>query len=466
MSLKVAVIGGGPGGYVAAIRAAQLGADVTLIEKENLGGACLNVGCIPTKALLHTAELLENAKNGESLGVEAKVSLNFAKAQAHKAQVVKKLVGGVAGLLRANKVEVLKGAASFEDARTLKIVGRGEDQTRRFDKIIVASGSVPVTPPIPGADSRQCMDSTGALDLEAVPASMVVIGGGVIGVELATLYSTLGCKVVIVEMLDGILTMMDAELVGLLRKDLAARGVEIYTGAKVASVADKGREAAVRVEMGDGSVREFMGEKVLVSVGRRPNTEGLGLERAGVACERGRITVNDAMETSVSGIYAIGDCNGRIMLAHVASAQGEVAAENAMGRAARFDALTNASCVYTHPEFAGVGLTEEQAREQGLAYDVAKFPLQANGKALIENGGKGVIKILAGKEHREIIGVHMYGPRATDMIAEAALAVGMEATTDELIATIHAHPTLSEAVREAALAVENRAIHIPNRGAR
>ncbi|CAK7005252.1 MAG: Dihydrolipoyl dehydrogenase [Desulfovibrio sp.] len=458
----IAVIGGGPGGYVAAIRAAQLGADVTLIEKEHIGGTCLNVGCIPTKALLHTATLYEEAKNGAACGVMAEVTLDFTKAQERKAAIVKKLVSGVGSLLKANGVKVVKGTASFDSAKTLRIAKEDGEEKLSFDKIIVAAGSVPAVPPIPGIDAKQCMDSTGALALESVPESMLIIGGGVIGIEIATLYATLGCAVQVVEMMDRILPMMDAELTRVVAKDLRKKGVAFFTGTKVLSVADTGGEAVVTVEDKDGR-KELAAKTVLVSIGRRAATDSLNLDAAGITHERGKIAVNDAMETNVPGVYAIGDCNGIIMLAHIASDQGEIAAENAMGHAAAFNPASNPSCVYTNPEFAGVGLTEDEAKAKGVEFVVGKFPLAANGKALIMDGGGGVVKILAGKEHKEILGVHIVGPRATDLIAEAALAIGMEATVDEVIATIHAHPTLAEAFREAALAVEKRAIHIPNR---
>ena len=347
LPLRVAVIGAGPGGYVAAIRAAQLGAAVTLVERAQVGGTCLNVGCIPTKALLHTAELYEQAKAGAAVGVEAQVKLNFVQAQAHKSVVVKQLVNGVRGLLQANSVAVIGGDARVASLGQLTVKSATGDQAVEFDRLILATGAVPALPKIPGIESCHCIDSTGALALETVPKSMVVIGGGVIGVELATVYNAIGCNVVIVELLERILPTMDAELSGLVRADLAGRGVQILTGAKVLVVEGEGGEAVVKVRTRDGDTRDLRCEKVLVSVGRKPSIEGLGLESIGVACDHGAIVVNDRMQTNVSGVYAIGDCNGRIMLAHAASAQGEVAAENATGHTAQFDPKTNASCVYT-----------------------------------------------------------------------------------------------------------------------
>lgn len=460
--IKVVVIGGGPGGYVAAIRAAQLGAEVALVEKENLGGTCLNVGCIPTKALLHSAELYEEAKEGAKYGVIASdVKVDFLKVQERKKAVTKQLVSGVKGLLASNKVKVVSGEASFISKDTIEVKTEKGTEKIKADKFIIATGSIPAKPPIPGIDSKQCIDSTGALELQEVPKSMVIVGGGVIGVEIATLYSALGCKIVVIEMLDEILPMMDGELTKMIRAKLAKKGVEIYTSTKVMSFKDTGANVEVTVEMKDGSTKVFAGEKALISIGRRTNTATIGLEKVGIVNDRGRITVNDKMETNVPGIYAVGDCIGKIMLAHIASAQGEIAAENALGHNNVFDSKTNPSCVYTKPEFASVGLTEEAAKAQGLDYIVGKFPLAANGRAMIM-GEDGMIKIIAGKKYKEVLGAHILGPRATDLIGEMALAIGMEATIDEVIATIHAHPTVAEAIKEAALSVEKRAIHIPN----
>lgn len=461
--IRVAIIGGGPGGYVAAIRAAQLGAEVTLIEREKLGGTCLNSGCIPTKALLHTAECYTEAKNSADCGVLADVRLDFPKAQAHKAETVAKLVEGIKGLLAVNKVTVLQGEATFASPNSLAVTCEGQRETLSFDRIIIASGSVPAMPPIPGIDSPQCTDSTGALNFAEVPASLVVIGGGVIGVEMATLYNTFGCKATIIEMMNEILPMMDGEMTKRLRLDLRRKGVDIHTGAKVTGIKNAGAHAEVTVVMKDGTEQVFTGEKVLVAVGRRTCTEALGLDSVGIASDRGRIQVNDAFQTSVPGVYAIGDCLGQVMLAHVASAQGEAAVENALGHHGIVNMKTNPSCVYTNPEFAGVGQTEEQLKADGTPYAVGKFQLSANGKSLIMNGGAGLIKALVHKDTRALLGLHMLGPRATDIIATAALGIGMNATASDIINVIHAHPTVAEALREAVMATEKRAIHIPNR---
>ena len=461
----VAIIGGGPGGYVAAIRAAQLGGEVTLIEKNKLGGTCLNVGCIPTKVLLHSAEALAEAKEMAQLGINVEVKgIDWSKVQAKKSAVTNQLVSGVSGLMKANKIKVIEGVASFASKDTLTVTKKdGSKENLTFDKIIIAAGSVPAVPPIPGVkENASCVDSTGALSFEAVPKSLLVIGGGVIGIELATAYSRFGTEVTVVEAMSKLLPMMDGELTAQLRKMMEARGIKIMTDAKVQSVEASGAVTKVNVEVG-GKVEAFTAEKVLVAVGRRTDTEALNLDAVGIANDRGRISVNDKMETNVANVYAIGDCLGKVMLAHVASAQGEIAAENALGEDVLYDGATNPSCVYTDPEFAGVGLTEEKAKELGIGFKVGKFPLMANGKALIMNGGVGMIKFIIGEEYKEVLGVHILGPRATDLIGECALAVGMEATVEDIIATIHAHPTVTEAVREAALAAEKRAIHIPNK---
>ncbi|MDL2313881.1 NAD(P)/FAD-dependent oxidoreductase, partial [Desulfovibrio sp. OttesenSCG-928-C14] len=387
---------------------------------------------------------------------------DFVKTQAYKAGIVKQLVSGVTSLLAASKIAVVRGEASFSAPNDLLVRGPEGQKSFKFDKIIIASGSQPAIPPIPGADGPHCVDSAGALDLQAEPKSLVIIGGGVIGMEIATIYAALGSKVHIVEMLPEILPSMDADLIKFVKTDLERKYVEILTGARVVSIRDKGIFASVEVETREGK-KELSGEKVLLAVGRKPSTASLNLDAVGIRHDRGRIIVNERMESSLPGVYAVGDCNGLIMLAHAASMQGEVAAENAMGRQALFNGATNPSCVYTFPELAGVGLTEAEAKKRNLDYLVGRFPLQANGKALIMNGGKGLVKIIAGKRFKEILGVHIAGPRATDLIAEAALAIGTELTVDEFINTIHGHPTLSEAVREAALALDKRALHIPNR---
>ena len=464
----VLVVGGGPGGYVAAIRAAQLGAKVTLIEKQYLGGTCLNVGCIPTKCLLHSAELVEDIKNqGKDIGVEVNgVKVNFQQVIAHKNDISKKLTSGVAGLLKMNKVKKIDGEATFVGEKKLSVKkADGTTEEMTADAIIVATGSVNSQPPIPGLkENPNCIDSTGALSLEALPKSMVVIGGGVIGLELACAYASFGTKITVVEAMDHMLPMLDGDLTKIGVEHMKKMGMEFNLECPVQSVEPSPVGAKVVCKNKAGETVSFEAEKVLVAIGRRANTASLNLEAGKLDNDRGRIIVNDKMETSVPGVYAIGDCVfGHAQLAHTASAMGEVAAENIMGIPAVYDEKTNPTCVYIEPEAASVGLTEEQCKAQGIEYKVGKFPMSANGKALIINGGEGLVKIIADAKYGEVLGMHIIGPRATDLIAEGALAIRLEATVDELISTIHSHPTVTETMREAALNLEKRAIHTINK---
>ncbi|MCI1930512.1 MAG: dihydrolipoyl dehydrogenase [Clostridia bacterium] len=455
---SVAVIGGGPGGYVAAIRAAQLGADVTLIEKRHIGGTCLNEGCIPTKALLHSAEIFNTAKNSESIGVISNPKIDFTKVIENKNNVVKRLVNGINILLKSNGVKVIYGEASFIDKNTASIKTDSGNQEFRADKFIISTGSVPTNVPIKGIDSKQCIDSTGALSLDKLPKSMAVIGGGVIGVEMATVYSFLGTKVTVVEMLPRLVINMDKDMADIAEKSLIKSGADIKTSTKVISIEDRGDMAAVTVEK-DGKTDTFEAEKVLVCIGRKPLIDGLNLEAAGVNVENGAIKANDRMETNISSIYAIGDCIGGTMLAHIASMQGETAAENIMGMDSRYDEKTNPTCVYTSPEMASVGYSEESAKKAGISYTVGYFDLAGNGKAIILNGGEGFVKIIAHSRSKKILGMQIIGPRATDLITEGALAIKMGAGLEDIANTIHSHPTVSEATREAALSALGRAIH-------
>ena len=461
MAKRVIVIGGGPGGYVAAIRAAQLGAEVHLVEAEKVGGTCLNVGCIPTKALLHTAELYQEVKRGRSIGLLAdNVRVDWGLMQSRKQAVVNRLVKGVESLLKANKVTTHSGQGVLKDGRTVVIRTTAGETELQADAVILAVGSEPVRIPFPGADLPQVVDSTAALSLPAVPTSLVILGGGVIGIEFAALYSALGAEVTVVEMLPEILPGTDREMAVRLRQELARHGVAFMTGAKLTAAAMRDGKVVATVDAG-GTVKEVAGEYLLVAVGRRPRTSGIGLETAGVRTERGRIIVDENFMTSVPGVYAVGDCNGEIMLAHAASAQGIAAVEHALGHSPVYRRETIPACIYTNPELAGVGITEERAAAENIAVKIGLFPLGGNGKAIIENGGAGLVKIIAGAKYGEVLGVHILGPRATDLIAEAALAIRLEATVDELISTIHAHPTVSEAMGEAALAVRGEAIHWP-----
>lgn len=456
----VLVIGGGPGGYVAAIRAAQLGAKVTLAERAEIGGTCLNRGCMPTKALLHSSEVYELATNSVDIGIIGRdVAVDWPRVQATRQSVSDKLTGGVRALMRANKVTVVEGEAKFTGPKTVEVGGK----TLNPDKIIIAVGSKPVMPPIPGLkECAACIDSTACLKLDHIPESLVVIGGGVIGVELGSVYRRFGSKVSVLELQDRILPQMDGELAELAAAQLVAEGMDLRTGAKVTRVDTTTNGAAVHAEIG-GKDTVFEAEKVLVCVGRSPNLEGLGLDKAGIAVEGGFIKVDKRLETSAPGVFAVGDCSGRLMLAHAAMAMGEAAAENAMGGEAGFNEDMSPACAYVGPEIAGVGYTEERAKELGIEYIVGRFPTSANGRSLVSGCTGGLIKVLAGPKFGEILGVHILAPSATELIEEAALAIRLEATLDELTDTIHCHPTVAEALREAALAAQKRAIHIPNK---
>ena len=461
---SVIVIGGGPGGYVAAIRAAQLGAEVTVVEKQYLGGTCLNVGCIPTKCLLHSAELVEQIKTqGKGIGVEVEgVKVNFPQVIAHKNAISKQLTNGVAGLLKMNKVKKVDGTAKFTGEKQLEVTkADGSKETMTADAIIVATGSVNAQPPIPGLkENPNCIDSTGALSLEKLPQTMVVIGGGVIGLELACAYAAFGTKITVVEAMDHMLPMLDGDLTKIGVAHMKKMGMDFHLECPVES-SPVGAKVVCKDK--SGKTVSFEAEKVLVAIGRKANTAGLDLAAGKIDNDKGRILVNDKMETNVPGVYAIGDCVfGHAQLAHTASAMGEVASENICGLEAHYCEKTNPTCVYMEPEAASVGLTEEQCKAQGIAYKVGKFPMSANGKALILNGGEGLVKIIAGAEYGEILGMHIIGPRATDLIAEGALAIEGEMTLDEIVDTIHSHPTVTETMREAALNAEKRAIHTKN----
>ncbi|WP_053957237.1 dihydrolipoyl dehydrogenase [Inediibacterium massiliense] len=463
--MKIAVLGGGPGGYVAAIRAAQLGCQVTLIEKSVLGGTCLNVGCIPTKVLLHSAELFHEIKNINQFGIEVsgETKVNWNQLQNRKKTVVNTLVSGVKSLLAFNKVKVINGIGSFESNNMISVIKEdGEVEKVEFDKAVISTGSIPFVPPIEGKELKGVIDSTDALSLDYIPKSIVIIGGGVIGVEFASIYNAFGCEVTIIEMMPYILPPVDREISELMKGKLIKEGIKIYNNCKVMKIEENTEGLNVIFANGHEQLK-IHAQKVLMAVGRKPYINGLNLERVGVRTEKGCIVVNNKMQTNVEQIYAIGDCIGKNMLAHVASEQGIVAAENIMDKNVKMDDKTVPSCVYTKPELASVGLTEEQVKEKGIDYKVGKFPLRANGKSLIMNETLGMIKIIADKKYDEILGVHILGLRATDLITEGALALRLEATLSEIASTIHAHPTIGEAMKEAVLAVNKEAIHMINK---
>jgi dihydrolipoamide dehydrogenase len=458
--MKIVVIGGGPGGYVSAIRASQLGAEVTIVEKKYFGGTCLNVGCIPTKVLLHTSELYRTMLHESAgLGIDVgQVSVNWPNLQKRKQNVVNQLVGGVEMLLASNGIKAVRGEASFVDTNKISVKDANNEETIiEFDKAIIATGSESIVLPIKGVDNDGVITSTEALSLEEIPESLCIIGGGVIGCEFASLYSSMGCDVTIVEMLPELISVMDSEIVKILEKELTKDGVGILTSTRVNSISKEGGKLLVQTDKDAFSV-----DKVLLATGRRPISKGLNLETIGVKTDRGALVVNqETMQTSVDNIYGIGDCNGGILLAHVASAEGTVAAEHAMNHKSNMDMGTTPSAVYTKPELASVGKTEKEAKEAGYNVKVGRFPLYANGKSLIMGEINGLVKFVVDGKTDQILGIHMAGPRATDLISEGGIALRLEATVEEVISTIHAHPTVSEAFHEAAHAVHSSAIHLP-----
>ena len=459
--MKLLVLGGGPGGYVAAIKAAQLGAEVTIVEKQYFGGTCLNVGCIPTKVFLHTAELYHMLMNDANhLGIKAdNVEVDWDRLLSRKMEVIDKLVGGVESLLANNQVTMIRGQGSFVSKNQIEVVMEdGKKELVSFDRAIIATGSEPTIFPIPGIKGENILTSNEILNLKTLPKSLCIVGGGVIGSEFASVFSNLGVNVTIVEMLPRIVRAMDEDVVQYLDYALKKEGVEILTDSKVEKFESIGQQVKVEVSTPEGS-RSIMAEKVLLSIGRRPVTANMGLEKIGVQVNRG-IVSNDRMKTNVENIYAIGDCTGGVMLAHVASAQGIVAVEDMMNVASKIDFRTIPSCVYTKPEIAGVGMTEEEVKEAGIEYSVGKFPLMGNGKALILGETDGLVKFIVDNATNEILGMHMAGPKATELIVEGALAIRLEATIDEVITTIHAHPTVGESLHEAAHAVHGHAIHL------
>ncbi|SMP60415.1 dihydrolipoyl dehydrogenase [Anoxynatronum buryatiense] len=460
--MRIVVIGGGPGGYVAAIRAAQLGGEVTLVEKASLGGTCLNVGCIPTKVLAHSTELLQEIRHAETYGLEVPaVSVNWPRLQERKQAVVNQLVEGVGGLLRSWNVEVIQAEASFANEQELLLKeSSGGTRLLPFDKAILAAGSESVQLPLPGADHPGILTSTEALSLETIPESLCVIGGGVIGTEFAGIYAGMGTKVTVIEMLPEILVNMEPELTAMVQMIMEEEGVQFHTDTQVKSIEKTPAGFVVNARC-QGQPVTVAAQHVLMAAGRRPATASLGLEKAGIRTEKGRVLVNDRLQTSLPHVYAIGDCTGGTMLAHTASAQGVAAAETIMGHytEARFDTIP--SCVYIRPEYASVGLTEAAAKAKGYAVKTGKFALTGNGKALIMNNGVGMVKFVADAATDEVLGLHILGPRATDLISEGTLALRLEATLKEIGTTIHAHPTLAEAILEAAHAAQGHCIHMP-----
>ena len=456
-SFDVVIVGGGPGGYVAAIRAAQLGARTAIVEKDRLGGTCLVRGCIPTKALLQSSELYSLAKGGAPFGLIAdNIGFDWGAAQKRKTAVVDQLVKGVEGLLKAGGVTMIRGAAKLAGGGAVEVAG----ERIQAKDIVIATGSAVSRIPLKGAELT--IDSDAILELKEIPQRLAVIGGGVVGMEFAAMFAALGSKVTVLEMLPQILPMVEADLVNVYTKHLSGLGGAIHTSSKVAEVAKAGKALQVRFSTG-GEGGSVDADQVLLAVGRSPYTEGLGADAAGVKLERGRVVVDDHLHATAQGVWAIGDVIGGIMLAHVASYEGICAVENIAGHVRVPDYHAAPNCVYTDPEIAHVGLGEKEAKERGVEVKIGRFPFAASGRALTLGQSEGFVKVVADAGSGVLLGVHIIGPRATDLIAEATLAVQNGLTMEQLDLTIHAHPTLPESIMEAALAAQGRAIHIANR---
>ena len=456
--LDIAIIGAGPGGYVGAIKAAQLGGEVCVIEKGDLGGTCLNRGCIPTKTLYSSAKLASMVKNATDFGIEVKeANIDFARVMSQKDEVVKKLVGGVGTLFKGNKIKSIKGSG--------KITAQGKIEVTKADSslelvearnIIIATGSEPADIPIFEIDEKQVLTSTGVLELTDLPKSLLVIGGGAIGCEFASIFNAFGCEVTIAELLPTILSTEDVQVIRQVQLLLKRKGIKIVTKANITKVSKSENGVTAELESGE----KLQAEKMLVSIGRKLNLEGIGLENVGLKVEDGKVAVNERMQTNVENIYAIGDIANRFQLAYVASAEGIVAAQNCMDISAMMDYSTIPSCIFTLPEVARVGLTEEQAKQEGYEVKTGRFPFMANGKALGMREADGFVKIVSDVETNDILGAHILGPNASELIHEASLAIKLNASVKDLAHSIHAHPTLSEAVMEAAEAAYEKAIHL------
>jgi dihydrolipoamide dehydrogenase len=460
------VIGAGPGGYVCAIRAAQLGMKVACVEKrETLGGTCLNVGCIPSKALLQASEKFEEASHGlAAFGVKTgKVELDLKAMMAHKDKTVKANVDGVAYLFKKNKVEWIKGAAKIVGAGKLSVaLNAGGTQDIAAKNIVIATGSDVVSIPSLPIDEKRVVSSTGALTLAEVPKTMVLVGGGVIGLEMGSVWQRLGAKVTVVEFLDRIMPGMDNEVSKQMQRILQKQGMAFKLSTKVTGAKVTAKGVTLTVEPAAGGAAETIEtDIVLVAIGRRPYTDGLGLKEAGVALDdKGRVAVDAHFQTNVKGIYAIGDAIQGPMLAHKAEDEGMAVAEILVGQHGHVNYDAVPSVVYTWPEVASVGKTEEQLKADGVAFKIGKFPFTANGRARAQNNTDGFVKILADAKTDRVLGVHMIGPSVGELVGEMALAIEFGASSEDIARTCHAHPTLTEAVREAALAVDGRPIHI------
>jgi len=464
MKYDVTVIGSGPGGYVAAIRCAQLGFKTAIIEKYNtLGGTCLNVGCIPSKALLDSSEHFHNAEHTfKTHGIDIpKPKVNFGQMIARKDDVVKHNVEGIAYLMKKNKIDVFQGHGSFVNKNKIKVSGKKEQEIET-DKVIIATGSKPSSLPFIKIDKKRVITSTEALTLNEVPKHMIIIGGGVIGLELGSVYARLGSEVTVVEFLDRIVPEMDGTMSKELTKSLKKLGLNFYLKHKVTEVESKGKTVTVKAETPNSEIIELKGDYCLVSVGRRPYTDDLGLENIGIKTDKaGRIETDTHLKTSADNVYAIGDVIKGAMLAHKAEEEGTLVAEQLAGQKPHINYNLIPGVVYTWPEVASVGQTEEQLKESGIAYKVGSFPYKALGRARASMDIDGLVKILADKTTDEILGVHIIGARAADMIASGVTAMEFRASAEDVARMSHAHPTYMEAMKEACLAAtDNRSIHM------
>lgn len=461
----VIVIGSGPGGYVAAIRCAQLGMKTAIIEKYNtLGGTCLNVGCIPSKALLDSSHHYHDAVHHfEKHGIDTgEIRVNFKQMIDRKNEVVAQTSGGINFLMDKNKIDTFHGIGSFKDANHIVVTKEGgETVSLEAKNVVIATGSKPATLPFIKIDKKRIITSTEALSLTEIPKHLLVIGGGVIGLELGQVYNRLGSEVSVIEYMPNIIPTMDATLSKELQKSLKKQGMKFFTEHQVSSVSSKAKEVVLTAKDKKGETVEFKGDYCLVSVGRKPYTEGLGLENAGVkVTERGQIETNQHLQTNVNHIYAIGDVVKGAMLAHKAEEEGTLVAEVIAGQKPHIDYNLIPGVVYTWPEVAAVGKTEEQLKAEGVNYKVGSFPMRALGRSRASMDLDGLVKVLADAKTDEILGVHMIGARAADLIAEAVVAMEFRASSEDVARMSHAHPTFAEAVKEACLAVDGRAIHI------
>ncbi len=451
----IVIIGGGPAGYVAAIHAAHMGARVAVVEKDKLGGTCLNRGCIPTKALVRSVEVLLDARMASDFGIEASnVRGNLSKIMARKSNIVGQLVSSVEQLMKGNKVRVYRGHGRILSPHLVKV--NDEEITAR--KVIIASGSESTPLPIPGGDLPGVLNTDDILELTELPESLVVVGGSYVGVEFACIFSALGTKVTIVKRRPLQLEPIDEEIGRRFAQTLPRQGIEVKIGAAVKAIESKGPLLRVTWDTPQGE-QGVDGQMVLMATGRAPYTEGLGLSELGIHVERGAIKVNEYLETSVKDVYAVGDVLGKHMLAHVASYEGEVAVENALGHPRRAEYRAVPSCIFAHPEVAGVGITEKEASDGKIPHKVSKFPFRACGRAVAMGETTGMVKLICNRDNGTVLGIHIMGPHASDLIAEGALAVRLGLTAKDIAHTIHAHPTLPEAVHETAMGQLEGAIH-------